>query len=257
MILVYIESIKDATFLLQSAVSLAKSLKKDMGVIKLIEPRQQVSLLVEEEIAQVVEKENITNVKIFVKQKELSDLTDICEELEASFLLIQLNGNSSKLIQKYLNACRALRIPYLFFKETFSTLDIKKVLVPVSFLEEEYEKAQFASAFGRFYGAEITLLLANDSGSKAKITADKMEQLFNKFSLNCVRRKAVKDSFKIEKESIQIGEREDFDIILISASRDYGLDDLLFGPKERYIVKTSGKPVLLINPRGDLYALCD
>ena len=35
------------------------------------------------------------------------------------------------------------------------------------------------------------------------------------------------------------------------------LDDIIFGPKEQHMVKKSEKPVLLVNPRGDLYALCD
>jgi len=46
-------------------------------------------------------------------------------------------------------------------------------------------------------------------------------------------------------------------MIIVSASRDYGLDDILFGPKEYHVVKKSDIPVLLVNPRGDLYALCD
>ncbi len=108
-----------------------------------------------------------------------------------------------------------------------------------------------------FYGAEIILFPANDSGSKAKITTNKMEQLFDKFELRYITRKAEKDSFKVEKEAVQIAPKENIDIILISASREYGLDDLLFGPKEQHIIKASGTPVLLVNPRGDLYALCD
>ena len=36
-----------------------------------------------------------------------------------------------------------------------------------------------------------------------------------------------------------------------------GLDDIIFGPKERKIIKNIDIPTMLINPRGDLYALCD
>ena len=44
-------------------------------------------------------------------------------------------------------------------------------------------------------------------------------------------------------------------LLMISASRDYGLDDILFGPKELKVIKST-VPVMVINPRGDLYALC-
>ena len=256
MVLVYIENINNSTAVLESGLGLSVALKKELGIIFLVEQDDQIKFI-QQEIKTTLEKINISENQIIIRQNKLSELSDICEELEASFLLMQLSDNRSRIIQKYLNACRGLRIPYLIFKDTFPVLSIRKVLVPVTFLEEDYEKAQFASAFGRFYGAGITLLLANDYGSKAANTANKMEQLFDKFDLNYVRQKAEKDSFKVEKESVQIAQRGNFDIIIISASREYGLDDLLFGPKEQHIIKASDIPVLLVNPRGDLYALCD
>ena len=132
-----------------------------------------------------------------------------------------------------------------------------KVLVPVSFLEEEYEKAQFATAFGRFCRATITILLAKDYGSKARVTAEKMTTLFEKFDLKVTREQGAKDSFKIEYEAIEKAMHESFGIVLITASRDYGLDDILFGPKELHLIQKSTVPLLIVNPRGDLYALCD
>ena len=129
--------------------------------------------------------------------------------------------------------------------------------MPVSFLEEEVEKAQFASAFGRFCGSEVALLQANDYGSKAARNVERMKELFIKFSFTFSIRKAKKDSFKVDMESVQLAERENYGLLIASASREYGLDDIIFGPKERHMVKKSVKPVLLVNPRGDLYALCD
>ena len=145
----------------------------------------------------------------------------------------------------------------MFFKDSFPELSTKKVILPIGFLEEELEKGQFASAFGRFCNSEIKMLLANDYGSKATTNAKKMTLLFDKFQLNYTLEKAIKDSFKVEAESITVAEKEQGGIIIVSASRDYGLDDILFGPKEYHIVKKSTIPVLLVNPRGDLYALCD
>ena len=66
-----------------------------------------------------------------------------------------------------------------------------------------------------------------------------------------------KSTKKIEMEAVNIAETKQVGLIIVSASRDYGLDDILFGPKESHVVKKSNIPVLLVNPRGDLYALCD
>ncbi|HRG03930.1 MAG TPA: universal stress protein, partial [Paludibacteraceae bacterium] len=69
--------------------------------------------------------------------------------------------------------------------------------------------------------------------------------------------KAQSDSFKLDKEAVKAARENDYGIVIISASRDYGLDDLLFGPKEYHLIRRSDVPLLLVNPRGDLYTLCD
>ena len=249
MILVKIQQFSTANILIISASKLAMQLGKTFGVLNFVDSDDLV-----------VSKENelvelLPNTQITVRNAKTNTLSSVCEELEASFLFIQLSDNKS--IRGQLNDCRDLRIPYLFYKDSFGELNLEKVILPIGFLEEELEKAQFAAAFGRFCGSEINMLLANDFGSKAAVNADKMKSLFDKFEFKHTLEKAVKDSFKVEAESIQVAENEHAGMIIVSASRDYGLDDILFGPKEYHVVKKSPVPVLLVNPRGDLYALCD
>ena len=119
------------------------------------------------------------------------------------------------------------------------------------------EKAQFASAFGRFCNAGIYLLQAKDYGTKAAKNVERMKALFDKFELRVNILIAKSDSFKVNKESASRAVETDAGIILITASREYGLDDILFGPQELHLIQQSAIPVLLVNPRSDLYALCD
>lgn len=254
MVLVFLQQVVDKqSKILESAAGLAVKFKKQLAVCSFVD--NDADIKQKEQGLQTLASD--LDAVIIVRKAELACLGELCEEIEASFLLLQLNENKGKSIQRLLNACRTLRIPYILYKNTFAKIEPKKVLVPVGFLEEEIEKAQFASAFGRFFGSEILLLPANDYGSKAAQTTEKMVSLFDKFSLNYTIQKAKADSFKVDKESVQIAVNEHYDIVLISASRDYGLDDMFFGPKEQHLVKQSSLPVLLVNPRGDLYALCD
>ena len=251
MVLVQIQQIDTAKVLLQSASILATQLEKSFGVLSFVESDE----LIEDKENEL--KELLTETQITVRNSKTNTLSELCDELDASFLFIQLAGSNSKSIRNLLTACRDLRIPYVLHKDSFEVLDLNRVLLPIGFLEEELEKAQFASAFGRFCNSEIIMLLANDYGSKAAINSEKMKLLFDKFEFKYKLEKATKDSFKVESESIQVAENEQAGIIIVSASRDYGLDDILFGPKEFHVVKKSHIPVLLVNPRGDLYALCD
>jgi nucleotide-binding universal stress UspA family protein len=256
MILVQIQKIETAQILLHSASELAKQLQKSIGVLSFVASVEQIPAR-ENELKAFLEKLKLDASKIFVRLSKDNSISAVCEGLEALFLFIQLIESTSKSIRSGLNACRDLRIPYILFKDSFSQLNLTKVILPIGFLEEEMEKAQFASAFGRFCGSEIKMLLANDYGTKATANAEKMKQLFDKFDFTYSVEKARKDSFKVETEAIQFAENEQAGIIIVSASRDYGLDDIIFGPKEYLVVKKSSIPVLLVNPRGDLYALCD
>ena len=256
MVLVYIQQIQAAQVLLQSASALATQLQKSFGVLSFVDD-DKLTAEQENELNVFLKENNLPETLVFVRNSKTNALAEVCEAVDASFLFIQLADTNSKKIRRFLNDCRDLRIPYLLHKDSFAGLDLKKVILPVGFLEEELEKAQFAAAFGRFCGSEIQMLLANDYGSKAATNAEKMKLLFDKFEFKYTLDKATKDSFKVEAESIEIAEKQQAGLIIVSASRDYGLDDILFGPKEFHVLKKSPVPVLLVNPRGDLYALCD
>lgn len=256
MVLACIQNIASSNYLLQNAAELAAQLGKSFGVLSFVNSDAEIAGR-EAEIKELTDRLSIAPDFSMIQNGDLKDITDICEAKEVSFLFLQLTDRRSKSIQILLNACRELRIPYLLHKDNFELFDLKRIIMPVSFLEEEVEKAQFASAFGRFCGSEVILLQANDYGSKAARNVERMKELFTKFSFTFSIRKAQKDSFKVDMESVHLAERENYGLLIASASREYGLDDIIFGPKERHIVKKSAKPVLLVNPRGDLYALCD
>lgn len=247
MILAYIQQASTAKKLIVSASRLASQLGKDFAVLT------EETLLRTDEL---LEECGVKDYQLFEKREDRR-LVNICETQEVSFLFIQLVENRSRTIRYWLSECRELRIPYVLFKNSFEELSLSKVIVPVNFLEEEIEKAQFASAFGRFCGSEITLFVANDYGSKAAANAARMQTLFEKFEFSYISTKATKDSFKVEMEAVQIASVSDAGLAIVSASRDYGLDDIIFGPKELQLIKKSDVPLLLVNPRGDLYALCD
>ena len=256
MVLAFILNIPYSNHLLRNAAELAAQLGKTFGVLSFVNSDAEIAGR-EAEIKELTDRLSIAPDFSMIQNGDLKDIADICEANEVSFLFLQLTDRRSKSIQMLLNACRELRIPYLLHKDKFELFDLKRIIMPVSFLEEEVEKAQFASAFGRFCGSEVILLQANDYGSKAARNVERMKELFTKFSFTFSIRKAQKDSFKVDMESVHLAERENYGLLIASASREYGLDDIIFGPKERHIVKKSAKPVLLVNPRGDLYALCD
>ena len=179
--------------------------------------------------------------------------------------------NKSRVIQRHLNDCRDERRPYVFITNTMKIKPLHRILVPVTMLEEETYKAEICTYIARKTGAHIILLQANDYGSHARQNVNRIVTHIKKvnerlqaspitndqlpISYEIV--PARKDSFKLMQEAAE--RQRDFyhDLLILTASRDYGLDDIIFGPPERKAIQRALVPVMLVNPREDLFSLCD
>jgi nucleotide-binding universal stress UspA family protein len=185
---------------------------------------------------------------------------------------------SRRGIQQVLDACREERRPYVVIKDNCSAQQsccseaqkgstLSSILVPVTMLEEEVYKAEVCTYLARKTGAHLILLRANDYGSKAIKNTQRIITHIRTIAertgepITYEERIAKGDSFHIHKElpvlsSTLFGEDKG-GLLLLTASREYGLDDWLFGPPEQYVIRKSQVPVMLVNPRADLFSLCD
>ena len=204
--------------------------------------------------------------------------------LHTDDIRVEYCDDSRRDIQRVLDACREERRPYVVIKEqgtksqeprqisnNSDSIDINLdsmflspesiILVPVSMLEEEVYKAEICTYLARKTGAHLILLRARDYGSKAKQNMQRIithietiaERTGEKISYE--EQVAKRDSFSFHKD-FHKGEWKS-DMLLLTASREYGLDDWLFGPPELYAIRHSQVPVMLVNPRADLFSLCD
>ena len=184
---------------------------------------------------------------------------------------------SRRGIQQVLDACREERRPYVVIKDNCSVQQsccsevqngstLSSILVPVTMLEEEVYKAEVCTYLARKTGAHLILLRANDYGSKAIKNTQRIITHIRTIAertgepITYEERIAKGDSFHIHKELHTIPPLEGearWGLILLTASREYGLDDWLFGPPEQYVIRHSQVPVMLVNPRADLFSLCD
>ena len=209
--------------------------------------------------------------------------------LHTDDIRVEYCDGSRRGVQQVLDACREERRPYLVIKEqgtkskdisvtndqtnqnsldSLSLVPGSSILVPITMLEEEVYKAEICTYLARKTGAHLILLRANDYGSKAKQNTQRIITHIQAIAertgetITYEERVAKGDSFRIHKElpvlssTLQGGDRGGL-LILLTASREYGLDDWIFGPPEQYVIRHSQVPVMLVNPRADLFSLCD
>lgn len=171
--------------------------------------------------------------------------------------------NTRREIRHHLSECREERRPYVFVTSTMTTPPLRRILVPVSMLEEETYKAEITTYLARKTGAHIILLQANDYGSHAQQNVNRIVTHIQKISSHAGEDisyeviRARKDSFSLIREAAERQRELKADLLILTASRDYGLDDILFGPPEQHAIRRSAVPVMLVNPRADLFSLCD
>lgn len=185
------------------------------------------------------------------------DFTDFMEFVEAAILIFEVSDVPpyNKPLNQ-LKLCRELRIPYYFVKPG-QQIAFDRVLVPIGFLVEEREKGVFCRGMGMHFCSHIMLMVANDYGTRAQQNAEAIMGLMDKGGVEYENVEATKNSFKIELEAVDRVMELEASLLMISASRDYGMDDILFGPKELKVIKKSVVPLMIINPRKDLYTLCN
>ena len=190
-------------------------------------------------------------------RRDIQQVLDDCREERRPYVVIKEQGTKSQEPRQISNNSDSIDINH----DSMFLSPESRILVPVSMLEEEVYKAEICTYLARKTGAHLILLRARDYGSKAKQNTQRIithiqtiaERTGKKISYE--EQVAKHDSFSFHKD-FHNGEWK-HDLLLLTASREYGLDDWLFGPPELYAIRKSEVPVMLVNPRADLFSLCD
>jgi len=188
------------------------------------------------------------------KGRLTENIRQAVEELDPVMIVFE-NQSKRRIIQQQLTACRDLRIPYVFIPKGSPIQSPDKVALPMSFLIEDREKATWGRSLHRYFKSEFRILKPKDKGTRAGKNVAHVEAFFDKQSIPYETLQGKKSSFKNDKEVFSL--LSDWaSLVIVTASREYGLDDQFLGPKELHLLRHSQVPVMMLNPRDDLYILC-
>lgn len=198
-------------------------------------------------------------VSTFLVSEKLRDLPDkLADDLEAICIIA-----ATSEFKKYSKSVSESPIPFLFINEKSEFVsNFQKIILPIDLRPENSETALWASYFGRFNGAGLVVVAANDKGQDGKKQVNKnvvlSRKLFQKFKIEHKIFKGTKSSFGNAFEGLEIAQSSESDLlILLGSSAITPLDWLVGLPERKIIQKAGGLPVLIINPRKDNYILCD
>ncbi|WP_299584210.1 hypothetical protein [uncultured Sunxiuqinia sp.] len=190
------------------------------------------------------------------------DLANCIDRVAEQYDGVMLVLTSEKLKAK-LQALQVSQIPFLFVKgHTPESLRYKKVMLPVDLRKVMKDTSLWASYFGRFNQADVTILGATEKPKDhAKMIGKNLKfitQLFTKLLIDFQQTSTPKNSFGLPHRALEQCHKEKYDLLIMPSSKNISLIDLLIGLPETKILKKAGHlPVLCINPKRDMYILCD
>ena len=170
---------------------------------------------------------------------------------------------SNEKIKSKLSALQQSQIPFLFVKGSRpENLRYKNLLLPVDFRKVMKDTSLWASYFGRFNQSAVTVVRATEKNKEysklIKRNQKFIEKLLYKLHLDVQFKSIQKGSFGLPFEALRQCRQEGHDQLIIPASKNISLIDLIIGLPEKKIIKQAENiPVLCINPKRDMYILCD
>lgn len=136
------------------------------------------------------------------------------------------------------------------------------VLLTLDSLRESKEKVLWATYFGRFHQSQTLLVTenSNDSYLKQQIEYNVAftSKIFGNFNLPIKRLSFPKQKGNIDVLAPVIAKQYHAGIVICQTTKNRNLAHRLFGSaEEKVIVNAEHIPILFLNPRSDLYVLCE
>lgn len=206
-------------------------------------------------------------VNIYVFHDEAEQVINkIYQKINAITVIAGLNSLKSKynyfssgsLVSDYRN----LRIPVIIVCDELPRRSIfRGIVLPLDFNRESKEKAAWAGHISTLNKSNVTILTRhyNDSYFAASLRGNVVlvKKLFENLGVDYQLVNEPDIKCDIDKYAVDYAWYNNGDLIVLMATKEIAVDDLLFGLKEKKIIENQYKlPVMLINPRDDLYLPC-
>ncbi|PTN09847.1 hypothetical protein C8N47_103141 [Mangrovibacterium marinum] len=200
----------------------------------------------------------VTMSSLTLKGNLEQGITRIAEEYDGIMLVL-----SSDKLKPKIRALQQSQIPFLFVNgSTSHCLGYDQVMLPVDYRKVMKDTSLWASYFARFNQSAINVLCARENAKENQKMVKKnrlfIEQLLRKFKVNAHIEQAQKGSFGLPTEALERSKTRGDKLMIIPASQHINLIDLLVGlPETKLIRQAKNIQVMCINPKRDMYILCD
>jgi hypothetical protein len=168
----------------------------------------------------------------------------------------------SQSLRKLMYRSRRLKLPFIVLPHSSQDgWTPQHVIMPVTYDKSDKEAAIWVSYWGRFNKSRITLFAATDKDPTTETDVNRnlffIKKLFDSLKLIYEVKKGDTSSSHIAQEAVNTGATEGNGLIVIATTKYYSIVDCLIGSREFHLIKNNQHmPIFCVNPRKDLYVLC-
>jgi nucleotide-binding universal stress UspA family protein len=215
-----------------------------------------------------IQKQTTVVTNAYVIQGKVSGtIRSIIEGINAIVMVAGLNPvnrtpqhyfSPNSLVTEY----RELRIPLLIVQNKMPDAQtFRQIILPVDFSKESKEKASWAGYFSKLNHSAITIIHTSYSddffATQLRNNLILIKKLFNTLNAAFEIHKAEKVRYGIDRYGVAYAKMKGAGMIIIMTTKEMGIDDFFLGPREKRIITNEDQlPVMMINPRDDLYVPC-
>lgn len=260
-ILAFFDGTIEGIYALKHGFEISKIFSRGLTIVFLGSTENEINNF--EDISDIISLSAYTTTP---KYNELKiNINDFIDEYNGIIAVLPIHSKKTKqklTAKRILKLFRCARIPYITVKTPPTERLYKNILFPINYYIENKEKALWASYFGRFNYSHIDLVHCTYK-DKAFVNAqyyvmEFINKLFKNFSLQYDTHLIEDVKGEINLYALQNFITEKHQLMMVMNTLEYAFDDYLFGPPElKVMLAQKDTPILFLNPRKDLYCMCD
>lgn len=270
-VIAYLNNLDCTDSCIEHAVQIAKILNKGLILIHIYDEAltsigvEEAEIKLKELNSKITDSQLHSYISLKGNSKEI--IGKLGQLLNAVIIVTSCNPNEkqknkadnpSVLLKNMENS----RTAYLICNQKESIVDYKKVLLTLNNARESKEKTLWASYFARFFGSEVTLFYHTYKDSfyqkQLNLNLAFARKMLGQFSIIPSNHKSEDRKTLLDLQALNYADKKNYGVIICQTTKDKSFFDKIKGLEEVKVLKElNDKAILFLNPRDDLFVLCE
>lgn len=270
-VIAYLNNLDFTETCIEHSVQIAKILNKGLILLHIYDPLltgvgvDEAERKLKELNSQISETQMHSYISLKGETKEV--IGKLGQLLNAVVIVSSINTEETKKNKAdnpitLLKNMEPSRVAYMICNQKRSIVDYSKVLLPLNNARESKEKTLWASYFARFFQSEITLFYRTYKDSlyqkQLNLNLAFARKMLGQFNIIPSNHKSEDRKKLLDLQALDYADKENYGVIICQTTKDKSLFDRIKGLEEEKVLKNlKDKPILFLNPRDDLFVLCE